>query len=345
MNRRLALLMSYLVISAGLMFAGEPKAPAVAFTLAATGGNPGPISFTLAPGKAETRGLAGPGGVGVIEDINWPYNAAIGGFALASNTTGAWNTASGYRALFSNTEGQNNTAVGSLALESHTTGNANTATGVGALRGDTSGQGNTASGFIALTSNENGHYNSAYGGQSLFSNTSGQNNTAIGWNALFNNTIGYSNTAIGAAAGYSCVDGVYNIYLGVSVMGLADDTRTIRIGNPYSTGYGQNRTFIAGIVETPLVPTDVPAVVGITAGGRLGTMSADLLPPGPEGQVGPAGPQGPAGESLVPGSLLFMASGFAAPAGYALLGSTDITLTVPGVKRGAKITVNVYQKQ
>jgi len=123
------------------------------------------------------------------------------------------------------------------------------------------------------------------------------------------------------------------------VRGLPEDTNTIRIGSPYAYDSsanmqtGQNQTFIAGITETPFIAGDAPAVVGITNEGRLGTMSSDLLPPGP---------QGPAGEGLVSGSLLFLVPSATPPAGYAFLGTCDFSL---GGKKPTKLTVNVYKKQ
>jgi hypothetical protein len=55
--------------------------------------------------------------------------------------------------------------------------------------------------------------------------------------------------------------------------------------------------------------------------------------------------QGPAGEGLISGSLLFLISSVAPPAGYTFLGTTDLSLTVSGSKKPTKLTVNVYQKQ
>jgi len=327
MKKWLVLAVGFLVISAGPMFAGEPKAPSIAFTLAATGGDPGPISFTLAPGPAEPTALAGPGGAGVIEEGVAPYGTAVGWLALANN--GNWyNSAFGYLALTNNGGGGwYNTAVGAFALGSNF-----------------SGGGNTAVGKQALYSNYDGCDNTAIGNRALYMIT-GLENTAVGSMALQNAISGDFNTVLGARAGNAVINGSHNIYIGASVSGV-DESNTIRIGKPFDGMPGQYRTSISGIVQSPLTADQQPAVVGICSDGRLGTMSSDLLPS--KGDPGPQGPQGvpgPAGEGLVPGSLLFLASGFAPPAGYALIGSTELAVTVPGVKRTIKLTVNVYQKQ
>ena len=151
MKKWLVLVVGFLLISAGLMFGGEPKAPTVVFTLAAVGGDPGLFSFTLTPGKEEPIALAGPGGVGVIEDINYPYKTAIGGYALASNVSGIENTASGYKALYSNVDASGNTASGISALHFNVDGTGNTASGHWALYHNTTGDYNTASGSVKPT--------------------------------------------------------------------------------------------------------------------------------------------------------------------------------------------------
>lgn len=348
MKKWLVLAVSFLVISASLMFAGDPKAPSVAFTLATSGGDPGPISFTLAPRPAEPTALAGPTGAGVIEDPSG-FNTAVGYEAFYSNTTGMRNTVSGYQALFSNTYSDDNTAHGYKALYSHINGDRNTAIGANALYSNNGGSVNVAVGIDALYGNVDGFSNTAIGGAALYSNISGHYNTAVGMTSLYYST-GSFNVALGEMAGNSCREGNYNIYIGTTAVGEEGDNNTTRIGRPYTTDWyppgGQNRVFVAGIVESPFTADDVPTVVGISNQGRLGTMSSDLLPS--KGDPGPQGPQGvpgPAGEGLVPGSLLFLASGFAPPAGYALIGSTELAVTVPGVKRTIKLTVNVYQKQ
>ena len=151
--------------------------------------------------------------------------------------------------------------------------------------------------------------------------------------------MGNFNTALGKNAGSECTFGYYNICIGAHVKGLAEDTNTIRIGTPYDPTQsvpfgpaGQNRTFIAGIVESPLSPSDALGAVGITSEGRLGTIATESL-------------QGPPGEGLVSGSLLFLRSGVTPPAGYSLLGTTSFSLTTSGSKKPTVITVHVYQKQ
>jgi hypothetical protein len=370
MKRGLVLAVAFLLASAGLVFAGEPKAPAVVFMLASAGGDPGPISFTLAPNSTGPTVLAGPGGAGVIEDYA-TGNTALGWDALHDNLTGISNNAFGMNALYGNTTGRDNVAVGSGALYNNTSGRANVAVGNEALRANISGVDNIAIGyalpFLGIEPDRQGSGNVAIGSYSSELMERGNGNTVIGTHSMRDGGGNY-NTIMGFGTG-SYSFGHFNILLGPGVSADIDDVRnesnTIRIGSPYNPGAvpngppydqlgtasiptglfaGQNRTFIAGIVETPMTAEMSPAVVGITAEGRLGTMNSDLLPPGPKGDKGDPGLQGPAGEGLISGSLLFLPASVAAPAGYSLLGATEYSITQPG-KKSLKLTVNVYQKQ
>lgn len=368
MKKWFVLAVGLFMISAGLMFAGTPKASPVAFTLApltsdASSGSPR-MSFRLAGTPGEPSAGAGPGGVGLIEDSDYPWRTAIGWYALANNTTGESNTAGGFQALQNNTTGSFNTAIGAHALEtnitgyhdvaigsqalnSNTTGGHNTATGSHTLYSNTTGFQNVANGFGTLSFNTVGNFNTATGTHALENNVDGLGNTATGISSLGMNINGHFNTALGSWAGEACIQGNYNLFLGANAKGLPEDTNTIRIGSPYAYDSnanmqtGQNQTFIAGIVETPLIAGQTPALVGITSEGRLGTFPISLLPAGP---IGPTGPQGPAGEGLVSGSLLFLRSG-TPPSGYVLLGTTNISLAVSGSRKPTVITVSVYQKQ
>ena len=359
-----------------------PRRP-IEFTLAATGGDPAPIPFSLAPPASEPAGLAGPGGLGIIEDSGAPYRTALGYNALYHSTTGEGNTAVGYMALYGHGYGSNNTAVGANALLECYGGTGITAIGAGALRIAYDGADySTAIGYGSLGGNR-GPYNTAVGALAGVSYDWGQDNTVMGYRALsragrdytmpsdcntaigslaLENLTGMSyeygdgptryNTALGYKAGSSVIRGEFNIFVGANQSGMATDTNTIRIGLPYGTSVnsppygpvGQNRTFIAGIVESPLASGDGPSVVGITSEGRLGTMSTDLLPEGPQGPQGIPGPQGTAGEGLVPGSLLYLVAGFAPPAGYALLGTTELGLVDLVARKAIRLKINVYQK-
>ena len=62
--------------------------------------------------------------------------------------------------------------------------------------------------------------------------------------------------------------------------------------------------------------------------------------PGPQGA---AGPQGPKGEGLFSGSMLMLAPGTPAPAGYVFIGTYDLIPSAGG--RGSAIAVDVYRKQ
>ena len=367
-------------LASAIAGAPGPKRP-VGFTLVVAANDPGPIAFTLAPGLKESSRPASLGGMEVVEDPAWPYRTALGSGTFGFGNTGEGDTAIGYQALNRFEEGTYNTATGYAALY-FCVGSYNTANGAYALAGR-AGSYNTAIGSFAISSpNSMSTWNTAVGAYSLGVPNDSWENVAVGPKTLTrlrfsegNIAIGYGafeipegstadswadNIAIGRGAGSSIIDWAnyrparYNIFIGGHQWGVIGDTNTIRIGTPYSGG-GQNRTFISGIVETPFTSSDAPSVVGITSEGRLGTVSSDLLPEGPQG------PQGLPGEGLASGALLFLPSGYAPPAGYAFLGSTEIVLSktlamtlgpapgpgrpAPGVKRQTKLTVNVYQKQ
>jgi hypothetical protein len=333
MKKGLVLAVGLFLISASLTFASEAKAPSVAFTLASTSGDPTPVSLTLGLRSSEPSILAGLGGSGYLED-NVLRNTSLGWETLFNNS--GWdNTAIGYHALYSNTTGLMNTAVGSGALSSNILGCSNTAIGMGALAANLYSYGNTAVGEGAL-----------------YRSVEGMDNTAIGYGALDFLTYGWDNIAVGNSAGTACINATGNVFLGAHVTGVVGDSHTIRIGLPYDElapmhdgPAGQNRTFIAGIVESPLLPGAAPSVVGITSEGRLGTFPTELLPKGDTGPQGPQGIQGPGGEGLISGSLLFLLRGVTPPTGYALLGTSEFSLMAPGSKKATKLIVNIYQKQ
>lgn len=364
MKKWSVLVLGILVVSGGLLYARGGRISPVAFTLATTGGgaasNGSPrMSFRLAGTSLEPAACADPAGSGDIEDasFNTGYgigtlavntgscNTAIGYWALMANTTGSWNTASGCQALYSNTTGTDNIACGYRALIHNTTGSSNIASGREALWTNTTGNSNVASGTYVLFYNT-GDFNTAIGGAAMHLNTAGGWNTAVGGYALCSNTTGAFNIAMGYGAGCDLQTGSYNIILGAYVKGQASDTHTIRIGNPFGdVNGGQNQTFIAGIVENPIDASQNPFVVGITSDAHLGTIPVASLPPGPQGPTGPMGPQGPVGPGLVSGSLLFLYPGVNPPAGYSLLGTTQLSVTAPGAKKATLISVNVYAKQ
>jgi hypothetical protein len=190
-------------------------------------------------------------------------STAIGFNALFSNTTGSANTATGWTALQSNTTGFNNTANGSNSLARNTTGINNTATGEGALFLNTTGSQNTADGVFALGNNIDASQNTASGFSALIFNTTGASNTSVGYNSLSNNTTGSNNIALGASAGINLTTGNFNI--DISNVGIAGESRTIRIG---TTGT-HTKTFIAGISGAS-VPEGVGVIVG--PNGKLGTV-------------------------------------------------------------------------
>ncbi len=206
------------------------------------------------------------------------FNTANGAFALANNRIADNNTATGYGALYRNT-GMQNTADGAYALSSNTLGHDNTATGYTALSGNSTGNDNTATGVNALQNNTTGFRNTAIGSSALVLNDVGVANTAVGWRALqlnsgngnstavgasaLGNSTGFENTALGTNAGVNLTDGVFNIDIGAEVVGVAGESRTIRIGTT------QTRTFIAGI-SGATVAGGVGVIVGTD--GKLGTV-------------------------------------------------------------------------
>ena len=216
----------------------------------------------------------------LFSNIDGFTNTATGAFALANNriadnntatgygalyrNTGMQNTANGAYALSSNTLGHDNSATGYTALSSNTTGNDNTATGVNALQNNTTGFRNTAVGSSALVLNNLGVANTAVGWRALQLNTGNGNSTAVGASALGNST-GFENTALGTNAGVNLTDGVFNIDIGAEVVGVAGESRTIRIG----TTATQTSTFIAGI-SGATVAGGVGVIVGTN--GKLGTI-------------------------------------------------------------------------
>lgn len=65
---------------------------------------------------------------------------------------------------------------------------------------------------------------------------------------------------------------------------------------------------------------------------------------GPAGPAGPEGPMGPQGEGLFSGSMLMLAAGSAAPSGYTLVGTYDLTPSDDSRARGVALRVDVYRK-
>lgn len=309
--------------------------------------------------NTEGVGNTASGAWALAKNVSGFGNVAIGSSALESNTTGEYNVATGTGALDANTTGGYNVATGLLALQANTVGNYNTATGSYALFNNTAGSENVAFGAQTLSHNASGSRNVAVGGGALQfnvdgienvaighvaltgNNPTGKRNTALGAYALQSLVAGDENVALGAGAGQYVTHGSYNIYVGAWVEGSpsGNETNTIRIGKPYllaDRAYGQDRTFIAGIVENPL-----PAgndLVGITSEGQLGTLD-------PTAFQGEPGPQGPAGAGFVPGSLLFLREGVAPPSSrYSYVGTTQFTIQLPPGKPKV-LKVNIYEMQ
>ena len=201
--RGLVVLAAGVLVPVALSAAGipAPRIP-VGFSLAATGGEPAPIPFTLATPAGEPGGLAGPGGLGVIEDSGAPYRTALGYNALAANISGSRNTAFGYNALQFENRGSDLTAIGANSIgRTNWAGNGTTAIGADALgNAGFIGNGNTVVGRLALgvvAISED--YNTAIGYGSL-SNSRGPRNTAVGAIAGPSDEWGMDNTAMGYRA-------------------------------------------------------------------------------------------------------------------------------------------------
>jgi len=119
-----------------------------------------------------------------------------------------------------------------------------------------------------LGSNDIGSANSAVGWDALTSNTSGNHNTAFGNSALSNNFTGNDNTALGHAAGSNLSTGDNNIDIGWSVVGVAGESNTTRIGNGNVTA-----TYINGISGATVANG---ATVLIGSNGHLGTINSSV---------------------------------------------------------------------
>jgi hypothetical protein len=75
--------------------------------------------------------------------------------------------------------------------------------------------------------------------------------------------------------------------------------------------------------------------------------AGDTGPMGPAGPMGPEGPQGPAGaqgEGLFSGSMLMLAAGSAAPSGYTLVGTYDLSPSGDSRARSVALRVDVYRR-
>jgi hypothetical protein len=262
-------------------------------------------------------------------------NVYVGKDAGFSNTLGNFNTFAGAYAGYSNTTAQFNSFFGASAGRNNTTAQFNSFFGKSAGEASTAGY-NSFFGGEAGMNNTTGYFNAFFGAHAGYFNTTGSHNSYFGTSAGYYTT-GHSNSFFGANAGYNSIVGDYNVFIGADVLGKPEDTNTIRIGNPYDTTSepptGQYQTFIAGIIENPIDPELNPSVVGVTGDGQLGTISAELLPPGP------------AGEGLISGSLLFLLPNLTPPDGYVFLGSYAYSLIAPDAKKPTKLTVNVYVKQ
>jgi hypothetical protein len=175
---------------------------------------------------------------------------AYGSAAGAALTTGQANSFIGYQAGTATTTGGNNTAVGQAALSSNLTASNNVAVGSGALHSTTAG-GNTAVGTGVLQLNVSGTNNIGIGSFAMGNSITASNNIGIGPGALagVSSFTGTGNIVIGTTVGanYTAAES-YNILIGSSISGVANEVNTLRLGNGTGTGTGQlNQAFISGI--------------------------------------------------------------------------------------------------
>ena len=210
------------------------------------------------------------GEIALVFNTTGGQNMALGQGALASNTTGSNNVAMGFQALNANQVTSGNVGVGFQALRVNTGGTDNVAVGFQALVSNQSGTDNTATGSLALVSNTTGDSNAAYGAAALADNIGGNGNAAFGFAALESNTSGGFNTAVGTQAGGN-ITGTLNIDIGTSVLGVAGENTTTRIG--LATGASkQTACFIGGIAG--VTPTGGTQTVIINANGQLGSVAS-----------------------------------------------------------------------
>ena len=222
--------------------------------------------LTLPNPTVQRAGLYMTGGGSIV-----PFLHAYG---VATDGTDSRNLFAGVNA--------GNTTSGSYAMTSAATDN----TGVGAqsLQALTSGGSNTGVGSQSLMALTSGLYNTGvgYGSLQLLTTTAGSYNTALGANAGVQLVDSANNNVfVGFNAGSSVLTGSYNIDIGH--VG-ADEANTIRIGNAYSAGTGQNKTFIAGIKDVTLSGTPKSVVIdaatgqlgAVTGGGGGGVTSVDV---------------------------------------------------------------------
>src|SRR5262249_31403607 len=85
----------------------------------------------------------------------------------------------------------------------------------------------------------------------------------FGYGALINQTAGSDNIAVGYQAGSVLTSGDANIYLG-NPGGAATESQTLRLGG------SQTRSFIAGVVSTPVSGSQVL----INSNGQLGILAS-----------------------------------------------------------------------
>ena len=92
--------------------------------------------------------------------------------------------------------------------------------------------------------------------------------------------------------------------------------------------------------EGPAGPTGPAGPIGLTGpAGPAGTQGL----PGPQGPAGAPGAIGPQGEGLFPGSMVMIAAGGPAPAGYTFVGTFTLLPTVSSGGR-TPLRVDVYRK-
>ena len=109
----------------------------------------------------------------------------------------------------------------------------------------------------------------------------------------------------------------------------------LHIAGPAQTSAGPTGPQGPAGAQGPQGPAGPQGPIGVT--GAMGPM-------GPTGLTGPQGPQGPIGPGLVSGSILTLAAGKPAPAGFTLLGSGTLGYA-DATNKKRSLLVNYYQMQ
>jgi len=189
----------------------------------------------------------------------------------------------------------------------------------------TTGDGNTAVGARALNQNTEGESNVAIGIDALYKNTIGTENVAIGAVALANSVNGSENVAIGAGTLALPINGSQNTAIGSNALRKCGGSGNIGIGYRAGEELGGNNGVSNNIcIGNPGFPIEENTI-------RIGT-------PGVHTQAFIAGYN-----PFPTGSIITLAQGSPAPAGFTKLGTTSI-MYKDSDNHGHILDLDVYKK-